>query len=91
MMLHFPCVSLTSLSKKLGERHDELNKMIVRNFSHADLLTVENDIVRINKLITSHRRHCQHCKLRERRATDRPRSPRPVSTEIRISSINMAN
>jgi hypothetical protein len=88
-MLLFPCVSLTSLSKMLGERHDMRNKIIVRNFSDVDLLTVESDIIRLNKLITSHRRHCQHCKLRERRATDRSKGPRPVSTQTPISS--MAN
>jgi hypothetical protein len=78
MMLRFPCVSLTNLSKMLGERYDMRNKLIVRNL-RADLLTVENDVIRLNKLITIHRRHCQHCKLREIRVSGtykvRPSSP----------------
>jgi hypothetical protein len=67
-MLHFPCVSLSNLSKMLGEKYDIRNKMMVRSFSDPDLLEVENEIIRINKLITSHRRRCRHCKLRESRA-----------------------
>jgi len=67
-MLHFPCVSLTNLSKMLGEKYDIRNKMMVRSFSDADLSEVENEIIRINKLITSRRRRCRHCKLRESRA-----------------------
>jgi hypothetical protein len=83
MMLHFPCVSLTNLSKMLGERYDTRNKLIARNLT-ADLLAVENDIIRINKLITIHRRHCQHCKLRVIRESGmsrvRPSSPINVIT-----------
>src|SRR5216684_754372 len=67
-MLHFPCVSLSNLSKMLGEKYDMRNKMIGRSFSDPDLLAIENEIIRINKLITSHRRRCRHCKLRENRA-----------------------
>jgi hypothetical protein len=78
MMLRFPCVSLTNLSKMLGKKYDKRNKLIVRNLP-ADLLTVENDIIQMNKLITIHRRHCQHCKLREIRVSGmskvRPSSP----------------
>jgi hypothetical protein len=67
-MLCFPCVSLTNLAKMLGHRYDMRNKLIVRNL-RADILIVENDIIRINKLITIHRRHCQHCKLCEIRVS----------------------
>jgi len=47
---------------------DIRNKMMVRSFSDPDLLEVEDEIIRINKLIASHRRRCRHCKLRESRA-----------------------
>jgi hypothetical protein len=67
-MLHFPCISLSNLSKMLGEKYDVHNKMMVRGFSDQDLLAVENEIIRMNKLIISHRRRCRHCKLRESRA-----------------------
>jgi len=67
-MLHFPCISLSNLSKMLAEKYDVRNKMMVRGFSDQDLLAVENEIIRMNKLITSHRRRCRHCKLRESRA-----------------------
>ena len=67
-MLHFPCVSLSNLSKMFGEKNDMRSKMIGRSFSNPDLLAIENEIIRINKLITSHRRRCRHCKLRENRA-----------------------
>jgi hypothetical protein len=60
-MLHFPCVSLSNLSKMLDEKYDIRNKMIVRSFSDPDLLALENEIIRINKLITSQRRHCRRC------------------------------
>jgi hypothetical protein len=64
-MLHFPCVSLTSLAKMLG-----------------DLLTVENDIVRMHKLITCHRRRCRHCKSRESHGAQMPRGIRQFSIDI---------
>jgi hypothetical protein len=67
-MLHFPCISLSNLSKMLSEKYDIRNKMMVRGFSDQDLLAVENEIIRMNKLITSHRRRCRYCKLRESRA-----------------------
>jgi hypothetical protein len=67
-MLHFPCISLSNLSKMLGEKYDVRNKMMVRGFSDQDLLAVESEIIRMNKLITSHRRRCRHCQLRESRA-----------------------
>lgn len=67
-MLHIPCVSLRNLSKMLGEKYDIRNKIMMRSFSDPDLSAVENEIIGINKLITSHRRRCRHCKLRESRA-----------------------
>jgi hypothetical protein len=88
MMLHFPCVSLTNLSRIVGERYDTRNRMIVRNRQNADLLTVENDIIRINKLITLHRRHCRHCKLREIRVSGMSQS-RPKLTETHASQLKM--
>jgi hypothetical protein len=83
-MLYFPCVSLTHLSKILGERCDTRNKLIVRNLP-ADLLTAENDIIRINKLITTHRRHCQHCKLREIRVSGRSKVRPSFSINVMVS------
>ena len=81
-MLHFPCVSLTSLAKMLGERYDTRNTLIARNSSDVDLLIVENDIVRIHKLITCHRRRCRHCKSRESRRAQMPRGIRQLSIDM---------
>jgi hypothetical protein len=68
-MLYFPCVSLTNLSKMVGERYNTRSKILVQNLPDPHLLNVENDIIRMNKLITIHRRHCRHCKLREIRVS----------------------
>jgi hypothetical protein len=63
MMLQFTCTPLSGLAKLLREKYDIRSKMIVRNFSDSDLLVEEYEIIRINRLITRHRRRCPHCKL----------------------------
>lgn len=78
-MPQFACVSLNSLAKTLRERYDIRNKMVFRSFQDQGLLAAENEIIQINKLITSHRRRCPHCKLLERRAWVAPRNLRSLS------------
>jgi hypothetical protein len=81
-MLHFPCVSLTSLAKMLGEIYDTRNKLISRNSSDTDLLSLENEIIRMHKLISCHRRRCRHCKSRESREAQPLRGIRQLSIDM---------
>ena len=64
-MPQFPCASLSSLTKQLLERYDVRSKMMLRNLPDEELSAAEYEIVRINRLITRHRRQCAHCKARE--------------------------
>jgi non-homologous end joining protein Ku len=65
IMPQFLCASLSSLTKQLLERYDVRSKMILRNLPDAELSMAEREIIRINRLITRHRRQCSQCKARE--------------------------
>jgi hypothetical protein len=81
-MLHFPCASLDDLAGQLSEKYDVRNKVIARSFQDPDLLSAENEIIRINKLISSHRRRCPHCKRQEGRVTLSPKNLRRIPIEL---------
>jgi hypothetical protein len=88
-MLRFPCGSLRSLAKLLRERYDARNKMVIRNFSDPEMLAIEYEIIRINKLITRHRRRCPHCKVQESLVTLNPKRIRSLSPETPYFSLDM--
>jgi hypothetical protein len=81
-MLHFPCASLGDLAGQLSEKYEVRNKVIARSFQDPDLLSAENEIIRINKLISSHRRRCPNCKRQEGRATLSSKNLRRIPTEL---------
>ena len=90
-MPQFLCASLNSLAKLLRERYDARSKMILRNFPDEDLLMAEYEIIRINKLITRHRRWCSHCKARESLMALSPQRLKSVSVETPRLPMNMAS
>jgi hypothetical protein len=65
MLLVSPCAQLKSLSTLLREKYDERNKIIARGYADTSLLKAELEIIRVQKIITRHRRLCPHCKLNE--------------------------
>ena len=64
-MLVSPCAQLKSFSTLLREKYDERNKIIARGYADTSLLKAEIEIIRVQKIITRHRRRCPHCKLNE--------------------------
>ena len=68
-MPQFQCPLLSDLARILREQYDLRQKMILRAFPDSDLLRSEYEIVRIQRLITRHRRHCPSCELRESHVT----------------------
>jgi hypothetical protein len=64
-MLFFPCVQLKSLSTLLREKYGVRNKIIARGCPDTNLLKAEFDIIRVQRIITRHRRRCSYCKLHE--------------------------
>jgi hypothetical protein len=85
-MLQFTCDSLSGLAKMLREKYDLRSKMIVRNFPDADLLMEEYEIIRINRLITRHRRRCPHCKFQGSFVASGVRRSEPVTAELQSLS-----
>jgi len=64
-MLASHCAQLKSLSTLLREKYDERNKIIARGYANTSLLKADLEIIRVQKIITRHRRRCPHCKLNE--------------------------
>ena len=64
-MLRFPCPHLSNIALLLREQYDARFKMILRAFPDDDLLKSEYEIIRLQRVMTRHRRRCAQCKLRE--------------------------
>ena len=64
-MLVSPCAELKSLSTLLREKYDVRNKTLSCVHPDSSLLQAELEIIRVQKLITSHRRRCSQCKQNE--------------------------
>jgi hypothetical protein len=90
-MPQFLCASLNSLAELLRERYDVRSKMILRNFPDEDLLMAEYEIIRINKLITRHRRRCSQCKARESLMALSPQRLKSLSVETPRFPMDMAS
>jgi len=90
-MPQFLCASLSNLAKLLRERYDVRSKMILRNSPGEDLLMAEYEIIRINRLITRHRRRCSHCKARESVIALSPQRLKSLSAETPRFPMNMAS
>jgi hypothetical protein len=82
MMQQFTCDSLSGLAKMLREKYDIRSKMIVRNFSDADLLVEEYEIIRINRLMLRHRRRCPRCQLQGSFAGSAVMRTRPITADL---------
>jgi hypothetical protein len=80
-MLLSPCAQLKSLSTLLREEYDVRNKIIARGYPDTNLLKAEFDIIRVQRIITRHRRRCSYCKLHETSAVIADVPLRPVRSE----------
>ena len=81
MMLLSTCAQLKSLSTLLREKYDVRNKNIARGFRDTNLLTAEFEIIRVQKVITRHRRRCSYCKVHETSALGADIRLRPLPSE----------
>jgi hypothetical protein len=90
-MPQFLCASLSNLAKLWRERYDARSKMILRNFPDEDLLAAEHEIIRINRLISRHRRRCSLCKARESLVAFSPQRMKSLSIETPRFPMNMAS
>ena len=56
MMLLPHCAQLKNLSTLLREKYDVRNKIIARGYADSSLMKAEIEIIRVQKMITRHRR-----------------------------------
>ncbi len=89
-MSQFQCPLLSNLARLLRDRYDVRQKMILRAFPDRDLLRSEYEIMRIQRLITRHRRHCPSCELRESLAATPAERIRPFPGEAPIFPVDLA-
>lgn len=59
------CPSLTRLSRLLLSAHRVRERLGEPKPSIEAMLLAERDILRLNHLISRHRKYCNHCKARE--------------------------
>jgi hypothetical protein len=90
-MSQFQCPLLSNLARLLREKYDARQKMILRTFPNRELLRSEYEIMRIQRLITPHRRHCPSCELREGLATVSVARQRPFPREAPSFPIDLAS
>jgi hypothetical protein len=81
-MLLCPCTELKSLSRLLREKYDTRNEIIARGYPDANLLKAEGEIIRVQKMITRHRRSCSYCKRNETSAAGAEVRLRPLPSEV---------
>jgi hypothetical protein len=87
MLLVSPCAQLKSLSALLREKYDERNKTIARGYADTSLLKAELETIRVQKIITRHRRLCPHCKLNENSAVAAGARFKPLRSERSVGPI----
>ena len=80
-MLLSTCAQLKSLSTLLREKYDARDKITARGFPDTNLLRAELEIIRVQKIITRHRRRCSYCKLHETSAVIADIRLRPLPSE----------
>jgi hypothetical protein len=80
-MLLFTCAQLKSLSTLLREKYDVRNKIIARGHPDTNLLKAEVEIIRVQKIITRHRRRCSYCKLHDTSAAGAKIRLRPLPSD----------
>lgn len=78
-MPQIACASLSSLANQLRENYVTRYKLLFRSSFDPTLSTVENEIIRLNKLISHHRRSCPHCKRHEKNLKLTPIPLRTIS------------
>jgi hypothetical protein len=81
MLLVSPCAQLKSLSTLLREKYDERNKIIARGCADTSLFKAEIEIIRVQKVITRHRRLCPHCKLNKNSTVGADARLKPFASE----------
>jgi hypothetical protein len=72
---------LKSLSTLLREKYDVRNMIIARGYPDTNLLKAECEIIRVQKIITRHRRRCSYCKLNETSVMGAEIPLRPLPSE----------
>jgi hypothetical protein len=90
-MLRFACPKMKDLATAMREKHNIRNKMILRNGSDADMLTVEYDLIHIHRSIARHRRNCFHCKPNANSARPAPIGPSRLPGEKPAISFDLAS
>jgi hypothetical protein len=78
-MPQFACASLSSLAKQLQENYLTRYNLVFRSSFDPTLSTVENEIIRLNKLISHHRRSCTRCRQHEKNLKLEPKPLRTIS------------
>jgi len=78
-MPQIACASLSSLANQLRENYVTRYTLLFRSSSDPNLSTIENEIIRLNKLISHHRRGCSHCKQHEKNLQLKPAPLRTIS------------
>lgn len=73
----------------MREKYDVRNRMIVCGFPNTNLLRAEYDLIRIQRIITRHRRRCENCKLQDSFSTLIPMRLRPLPGEAPIFPVDM--
>lgn len=80
-MLLSPCAQLKGFSTLLREKYDVRNKIIASGCADPSLLKGELEIIRVQKIVTRHRRRCSQCKLNETSAAGADRRLRSFPSE----------
>jgi hypothetical protein len=86
-MLLSPCAELKGLSTLLREKYDVRNKIFARGYPDPSLLQAEVEIIRVQKLITRHRRRCSQCKQNEASAVGADGRLRPLAKDASFTPI----
>jgi len=86
-MLLSPCAELKTLSTLLRDKYDVRNKILARGYPDPSLLQAEIEIIRVQKLITRHRRRCSQCKQNETSAIGADGRSRPLANEASFTPI----
>ena len=86
-MLLSPCAELKSLSTLLREKYDVRNTILARGYPDPSLFQAELEIIRVQKVITRHRRRCSQCRQNENSAVGADGRLRPLAKETSFATI----
>jgi hypothetical protein len=81
-MPQFACASLSSLANQLRENYLTRYNLVFRGSSDPTVSTVENEIIRLNKLISHHRSSCSRCRQHEKNLKLKPQPLRTIPNPV---------